>query len=93
VVKYKVPSNYIKKILWVCFASLNVDDVNLQDFIPRKDLGKNRKKGDNFGNFIRLFELLLICETTGRRCLGHKICKGGISSHNAHKHLNPIFGE
>jgi hypothetical protein len=23
---------------------LNVDDVNLQDFIPRKDLGKNKRK-------------------------------------------------
>lgn len=51
---YKVPSNYIKKILWMCFASLNVDDVNLRDFIPRKDLGKNKKKGDNFGSFVCL---------------------------------------
>jgi hypothetical protein len=58
-----------------------------------KTWGKTKKKGDNFGNFIRLFELLLICETTSRRCLGHKICKGGISNHNVHKHLNPIFGE
>jgi hypothetical protein len=27
-----------------CFVSLNVDDVNLQDFVPRKDFGGRKKE-------------------------------------------------
>ncbi len=36
---------------------LNIDGVNLQDIIPRKDLGKKKEKnkGGNFDDFIPSF--------------------------------------
>lgn len=94
----RCPRTTWRKILWV-FCVLECWWCELARFYSKERLGekqkeKKEKKGDNFGNFIRFFGLILILKTTDRRwCLGNKICKGAISNDNVHKRLNPIFGE